>query len=313
MRLRTRRTMRHWASAICIALSASLLAAGLGIAASDDARIQAKALILDGFEQGEATARCPDGHRAVGGGVVQSGRPWGTVHASAPLDASGSAFKTRSGDVAREWHASVSHGENSNGPHVYKVMAVCSADSTARLKVSDFEVRSGETGEAFAACEPGKRVLGGGVMQLVDADAALVAASGPLDETGTTLETNNGDIPRQWYAAVTNKTALSLPFRVFAICASDTRARIEAEQLNVDPIENAEALVSCKPGQRALGGGVVQSGPASALSVRASGPLDASGITMETRTGDVARHWYSVMENRHYEDDRTVRLFAICA
>ena len=47
----------------------------------------------------------------------------------------------------------------------------------------------------------------------------------------------------------------------------------------------------------ALGGGVAQSGDAPLLFVRASGPLDSTGTTANTVSGDVAKHWYAAVYN----------------
>jgi hypothetical protein len=38
---------------------------------------------------------------------------------------------------------------------------------------------------------------------------------------------------------------------------------------------------------------VAQSGSAGPLYVQASGPLGASGVTLNTKDGDVAKQWYS--------------------
>jgi len=70
----------------------------------------------------------------------------------------------------------------------------------------------------------------------------------------------------------------------------------------------------CPGNKRALGGGVVQSGPANKhLDVRASGPLDATGVTIETNDGDIAKQWYAAVYNEFHESGtRTFKVFAIC-
>ena len=45
-----------------------------------------------------------------------------------------------------------------------------------------------------------------------------MVASGPLDGTGVTLETRDGDVAKQWYAAQYNFGATLREFKVFAIC-----------------------------------------------------------------------------------------------
>jgi hypothetical protein len=56
--------------------------------------------------------------------------------------------------------------------------------------------------EAYAVCPGKKRALGGGVVQSGSAETVRVyGGSGPLDATEVTLETNDGDVAKQWYAA----------------------------------------------------------------------------------------------------------------
>jgi hypothetical protein len=67
----------------------------------------------------------------------------------------------------------------------------------------------------------------------------------------------------------------------------------------------------CPGAKRVVGGGVVQSGPAPEVRLLASGPLDSTGVTLETRDGDVARQWYAALENSRVEA-KTFRVFGIC-
>jgi hypothetical protein len=72
-----------------------------------------------------------------------------------------------------------------------------------------------------------------------------------------------------------------------------------------------EAFAKCGTGKRALGGGVVQSGSADGLFVNVSGPLDATGFTSETATGDVAKQWYAAVYNFSVATVN-FKVFAIC-
>ena len=193
-------------------------------------------------------------------------------------------------------------------------VAVPATDAT--IEATQFRVGpGGQIGEAFAVCPGTKRAVGGGVVQSGPALLNVrVLASGPLDATGVTLETNDGDRAKQWYAAVYNTTEEQRTFRVFAICSRSSTATIEATQFTALADQYSEAFAVCPGNRRALGGGVVQSGPADRyLHMSASGPLDSTGITAETRSGDVAKQWYAAVTNFSEGEQRTLKVFAICS
>ena len=77
-----------------------------------------------------------------------------------------------------------------------RAQAATATDATIEATV--FDVEADQTGEALAVCPSGKRALGGGVVQSGSALGPYVRASGPLDNTGVTLETNDGDKAKQW-------------------------------------------------------------------------------------------------------------------
>jgi hypothetical protein len=183
----------------------------------------------------------------------------------------------------------------------------------ATIEATQFTVQSGGTGEAFARCPTGKRVVGGGVVQSGEASGIRLLASGPLDATGVTLETNDGDVAKQWYAAVRSFSQQPRTFKVFALCSGTSQATIEATPLTLRDVgQTGEAFAGCPAGKRALGGGVVQSGEASGFDLGASGPLDATGSTAGTVTGDVAKQWYGVV-NSSSQQPRTFKVFALCS
>jgi hypothetical protein len=155
-------------------------------------------------------------------------------------------------------------------------------------------------------------VVGGGVVQIGSADRIAVAASGPLDASGDPLQTKNGDKAVQWEGALHNSSGTTRTFRVFALCASHSAATIKAKQFSVPHNSVAEAFAKCGRKKRAVGGGVVQIGTAISVGVHASGPLDASGVTVQTDDGDKATQWYAAVVNQDSNSERTFKVFAIC-
>ena len=93
--------------------------------------------------------------------------------------------------------------------------------------------------------------------------------------------------------------------------ATTDGATIEATALPVAPGKIGEASAVCPSNKRALGGGVVQSGPVRDSRVRASGPLNASGNTAQTQSGDLAKQWYAAVLN-FSTGPRDFKVFAIC-
>ncbi len=195
--------------------------------------------------------------------------------------------------------------------------AVAATATDATIEATPFTVQSvsveeGQIGEAFAVCPGTKRALGGGVVHS-GLFGSTVIASGPLDSTGVTLETRDGDKAKQWYAAVYNNTGGTRTYKVFAICSGTSDATIEATQFTVGSRQTGEAFAVCPGTKRAVGGGVIQSGLAEdSIWVDASGPLDSTGVTSQTITGDIAKQWYAAVDNNGAER-RTFKVFAICS
>ncbi len=307
------RVRRRWlAAGFVLAVAAAALLAGLALAGSD-ATIEATQFRVPQNDNAQASARCPGNQRALGGGEVQSGPPRGElfVQASGPLDASGVTANTRDGDKAKRWYAAVYSGTERN----VKVFAICSAASKATIEATEFKVPGRGTAEGFARCPGNKRALGGGVVQVGSPDELFVHTSGPLDASGATANTRDGDKAKQWYAAVENNSNEERDVKVFAICSAASKATIEATQFKVPPrTSGVEAFARCPGNKRALGGGVVQNAPPPSpvgLYTLASGPLDASGRTANTRDGDKAKLWYAAVTNASTAE-RTFKVFAIC-
>ncbi len=302
-------------TAIAVAVIVVALDAGTAVAATPTrATIEATVFQVEPTRVGEAFAKCPGTKRAVGGGVVQSGAASNElkVVASGPLDETGVTANTITGDIATQWYAAVRN--SSTDSRVFKVFAICSDASDATIVATPMlTVDSLQVDEAFAKCPGTKRAVGGGVVQSGAASSGLgVVVSGPLDETGVTSETITGDIAKQWYAAVRNGSPGQLNYKVFAICSGDSSAKIKASAFTVLDRQTGEAYAKCGRTKRALGGGVVQSGPASeGLALVASGPLDRSGVTLDTNDGDIAKKWYAAVSN-FSGGPREYKVFAIC-
>ncbi len=302
------------------ALTATLaLLGGWAVArGGSDAIIEATAFSVDstfGFESGEEFASCPGGKRALGGGIVQSGFPEGAVASSGPLDSSGRPAETRDGDKAKQWYASVTN--YSSGVMDFKVFAICSADSTARLETKVFRTQSNDPGHAVAKCPAGKRALGGGVISphSPSPDDSAVIASGPLDASGGFSALDDGDKATQWYGAalINNAGADHTRFRVFVICAADSNATVQRTQFDVDSPGTDADYAECPAGRRAVGGGVIpSSGPVRRFYVRASGPLDSTSEMESTEDGDVATQWYAAIRNYLGGQTRSFYVLAIC-
>jgi hypothetical protein len=297
-------------AAIAVAIGVASLAGTAQAATPTRATIEATQFTVGAFETAEAFAKCPSGKRALGGGVVQSGSALGPyVRASGPLDNTGVTLETRDGDKAKMWYAAVLNRDETT--RTFKVFAICSGTSDATIEATQFTVGGDDTAEAFAKCPSGKRALGGGVVQSGSALGPFVRASGPLDNTGVTANTITGDKAKMWYAAVLNGGDTERTLRVFAICSGTSTATIKATPFDVQSGKDGEAFAKCATTKRALGGGVVQSGSASDLLVKASGPLDSTGVTLNTIDGDKAKQWYAAVRNQG-TTERTLRVFAIC-
>jgi hypothetical protein len=197
-----------------------------------------------------------------------------------------------------------------------KAAATPADDATIEANV--FSVEPSKIGEAFAVCPGQKRALGGGVVPV--GFGGQVAASGPLAETKDAANTVSGDIAKRWYAAEVNGSGEKLSVKVFAICSATSDATIEAAPFTVGgaapgPVTNSktgEAYAVCPGNKRALGGGVVQSGPPDNLLVYASGPLAEAKDAANTVSGDIAKRWYARVDN-FSGAPVNFKVFAICS
>ena len=309
-----------------VAIGVAFSGGGMAVAApGTDATIEATPFSVEPSKIGEEYAVCPGQQRALGGGVVQSGRLAGEVAASGPLAETKDAANTVSGDIAKRWYAA---GINGYGENLsFKVFAICSANSDATIEAKPFTVEgaapgpvtNSKTGEAYAVCPGNMRALGGGVVQSGSPNALYVRASGPLAETKDAANTVSGDIAKRWYAAVANHSKEPRNLKVFAICSATSDATIEATSFNLSGNQANEEYAKCPSSKRALGGGVVQGspnhvGPPNNVLVQASGPLAETKDAANTVSGDIAKRWYArVNDMGTHNEPVHWKVFAICS
>jgi hypothetical protein len=186
---------------------------------TSDATVATQTLSLDANASGGLAVTCPDGTRAVGGGVGTTAATVGSaVKRSGPVDETGVPGNTITGDVPRGW---VGHVRNTDSPRDYKVFALCSAASDATVVAVDTPTptTTSITG-APAVCPAGQRVTGGGFGALAGPATGEVRIDTPLDSTGVTANTVDGDVAVQWNVQIQNASQNDT-YRVFAICVTD--------------------------------------------------------------------------------------------
>jgi hypothetical protein len=190
------------------------------VCAKAPATIEVKRFAMPIGEGKGASVACPGSKRAVGGGILQGGSYGGSfVRESGPTDATGSFRGTRDGDVPRRWRATM---HNQGGSDYFKVAAVCVGKSKAKLEVTPRRLPADTvTRDVLVPCPGSKRAVGGGVLHNRGLRGYYsLGANGPLDETGSTTNTDVGDVPRYWEGGLNNifgEPAARL--KVAAICA----------------------------------------------------------------------------------------------
>ncbi len=144
-----------------------------------------------------------------------------------------------------------------------------------------------------------------------DVGGSIVLVSGPVDETGSTANTVDGDIATGWHASVLNNDTSVRSYRVFALCSANSDATVEETTFDLTAWSAADAVAACPPGRRAVGGGIGTMGATLDAYLRASGPVDETGLIAGTADGDIAKGWYASVFSS--APTRTYRVFALCS
>ena len=179
--------------------------------------------------------------------------------------------------------------------------------------------------EAAVHCPAGERALGGGVFTQSGQTPVALGADGPLEETGATANTDDGDVPRYWYTAASTGAGNDT-FIHYAICSASSDATLEATALTIpaymicpsgcslDTPGRNGAAADCPDGTRAISGGF--GSPEAPLGYRRAifnQPLAAGANLAGTTTGTVAQGWYFFGENDNPDADAHMKVFAVCS
>lgn len=294
----------------CAVWSVSVVAPAAVAAPGGDATVQQTAFATTVMGASGSTASCPAGSRAVGGGLGTTGTRSGVayIQSSRPLNQAGAPATLTDGDIAGGWAANVYTSASADADQVF---ALCSASSDATIQ--ETTVTLGKAAQdARATCPVGTRVVGGGAgFGATPGINSQVIVSGPVDETGLTANTSNGDIARSWYASI----AGSGTAQVFALCSAGSDATVEETTFTTGAQSPNVANAVCPPGRRALGGGIgtttaPTTGDILTAPLHFSGPLDETGSTTATVDGDVARAWTASVDDGRVN---TYKVFALCA
>jgi hypothetical protein len=279
-------------------------------ASSDQGEIEATDFQVAYGQQGFEKARCGLKKRALSGGVVHwGGEPtFAYTISSGPLDGTGNK-PPDDGAPPKQWGVVVAHYREMTG---FRAFAICARASKATVESTRLTVDNYQWKGKSVSCGRGERALGGGVVPNGDLFGMSVAASGPLDASGTARGTKDGDIAKSWYGGVYNSSTIdNRTAKVFVICAPDSTARIEALTVPTEENETAEGYAACGARKRVLGGGAIPFGSPNNWSLGPSGPLGRYGVTLDTDDGEKARLWYAAATNG--DRDGAFKVLAICA
>jgi hypothetical protein len=89
-------------------------------------------------------------------------------------------------------------------------------------------------------------------------------------------------------------------------------AKISASTFQVVFANEGDGDAECPQGQVATGGGFLSTAVPPGSIINVSGPVDQTGLTSRTKTGDMARGWYASAYSRS-PDDNVDKVFAICS
>jgi Ca2+-binding RTX toxin-like protein len=290
-----------------IAASTATLALLLGYAptawagAGDDAHVIAVPVPnVANAAVGQANFKCPAGERAVGGGIgfVPSG---GTGAVSVGETSPAAAV----GVAASGWASAITNG--SGAPQSFTAFAVCSASSDAVARRTLFTTAL--EGGSLAPCEAGERAIGGGITGPSPIGSGIVQLSGPVDESGQAVSTDDGDIPRSWHVSGRQHTGAAKTFGAWVVCSATSQATVQATAFTVAKGESGQESAICPVGQRALSGGLGTTGGRLGL-MGFSVPTDENGNP--AGDGTVARGWKVDVYNANPGLSETYKVFVVC-
>jgi hypothetical protein len=309
------RTRRAWLIVLAVAGVLGLVPAAASAGPANDAEVWASEFTVPNGGGNGATSLCDDGQRVTGGGAGFDGSSTSArTEQTAPLDESPALTET--GDAPTTWRAFAS--ANDGVAWNWKVFAICSSSTDATVQATTFDVAQNFSGHAAAQCPSGQRALGGGVNTTTGGEAKFnysILASGPTNRSGTFAKTGTGDIARSWVATIGNYSLGDQMFRVYALCSSDSHARVVAEAYSVKPGKIGKAGANCPASSRITGGGLGRDqvpGPMSVpFDLLTTAPLDETNTIAGTDDHDVARKWRtSVYNNSSHR--KSFKTFAIC-
>jgi hypothetical protein len=267
-------------------------------APGSDTTIVSSTFILGAESSAGQVFGCSPG-RALGGGV-SSGPTSGAVaepQVNGPLGPSGTSGGTSTGQVPGSWFISTRNSDSTFDNDVV-LYALCSQNSDAVVEAGAPTLLTALQAFSFLVpCPSGTRAIGGGIGTTAGTPASRILLTAPIDETGSTVTTTDGDIPVSWFTRVQNNNDASRTYIPFAVCSPASDAVIEVTDVNIPNGDLDGAVAACPPGRRAVSGGVGHLGGIVQNELRSSHPVDETLTVAGTQSGDVARGWRADVVN----------------
>ncbi len=275
------------------AVIACTICAGVAAGATNDAEFGVvKTFTVNPSQVKGAVTLCPDGTRALSGGIVQSGSATeASLRESGPVSDPDDEYGAETGERPIGWVASISGAAS---PATFKVFVVC-ARANVTLAVRHFTGTTFREHREEVKCPGSRRAVGGGALQQGAPGFDYVTESAPIVSGEGFSAIRSGSVPTGWRATFAAQESRD-EFKVVAVCTKRTDAtmKVATEHPPEEGLSQNEAR--CNGAQRALGGGVLHKGPTSPFNViAATGPLDESMTATQTALGDVPKYWYAAM------------------
>jgi hypothetical protein len=220
---------------------------------SSDVTIETRSILLDSADPGpvasfgENAVPCVAGQVAVGGGVSRVSQPTSStrVEQGGFLNAGGTTAGTQSGDTPRYWYAAV-RNFGTGSAEEYKLAALCSSTSTAKLQVASLYLNTTEV-QKNLQCPDGARALSGGAVS-PDSNQTFFMNSGPADALGPGPAF--GAVPTGWFSFLSyfGSTAAGNTIKFTVVCEAPTPPRATSAGPGATG-QRAAALKKCKKKQ----------------------------------------------------------------